>query len=52
MPDLITPVAVAVAAALTVQPVPAPNAAPLDPCTLVTAVAPVGSPSCPLPVCR
>jgi hypothetical protein len=50
MPDLITPVAVAVAAALTVQPVPAPNAAPLDPCTLVTAVAPVGSPSCPLPV--
>ncbi len=50
MPDLITPVAVAVAAALTVQPVPAPHAAPLDPCTLVMAVAPVGPPSCPLPV--
>ncbi|TWF79380.1 alginate lyase [Pseudonocardia hierapolitana] len=54
MPDLIAPVAVAVAAVLTVQPVPAPHRASLDPCTLVVAAAPglalPGPPSCPLPV--
>jgi hypothetical protein len=53
MPDLITPVAVALAAALTVQPAPAPHPASLDPCTLVAAAAPglvpAGPPSCPLP---
>ena len=54
MPDLIAPVAVAVAAVLTVHPVAAPDRASLDPCTLVAAaapgLAPVGPPPCPLPV--
>jgi hypothetical protein len=54
MPDLISPVAAAVAAALTVLPLPAPDRASLDPCTLVAAAAPVTAPAapphCPLPV--
>jgi len=50
MPDLIAPVAVAVAAALTVQPVLAPDGAALDPCALILAAAPPAGPaSCPLP---
>jgi hypothetical protein len=54
MPDLIAPVAVAVAAVLTIHPAPAPERASLDPCTLVAAaapgLAPAGPPQCPLPV--
>jgi hypothetical protein len=40
MPDLIAPVAMAVAAVLTVHPVPAPVPGPIDPCALVQAAAP------------
>jgi hypothetical protein len=47
---LIAPVAVAVAAVLTVHPGPAPHRVSLDPCTLVVAAASVGPPPCPLPV--
>jgi hypothetical protein len=50
MPDLIAPVALAVAAVLTVQPGPAPHRPSLDPCTVVLAAASVGPPSCQLPV--
>jgi hypothetical protein len=50
MPDLIAPVAAAVAAVLAIQPVPVSDRASLDPCALVLAAAPLaGTPSCPLP---
>jgi hypothetical protein len=49
VPDLLTPVAVALAAALTVPAVAAPEPTAVDPCAVVQVVTSAGPPSCPLP---
>jgi hypothetical protein len=49
VPDLLAPVAVAVAAVLTVPTMAAPAPAQVDPCAVVQVVTTAGPPSCPLP---